>query len=75
MYKQVAHFLDYCNHMLCTISAILQVGMLAHFSSINFYTRNERKYQQNLKCHNTDGNTNGNGVQMELECKWNSNLE
>jgi hypothetical protein len=25
--------------------------------------------------HNRDGSTNGSGVQMELECKWNFNFE
>jgi len=29
--------------MLCTISAKLQVGMSAHFSSQNFYQKNEKK--------------------------------
>jgi hypothetical protein len=41
--------------------------MLAHSSSLNFYIRKERKYQQNLKCHNTNGSIDGNGVKMELE--------
>jgi hypothetical protein len=25
--------------------------------------------------HNKDGSTNGSGMQMELECKWNFNFE
>ncbi len=53
----------------------IQVGMSTHSSSLNFCKRKEKKGQQNLKCHNTNGSTDGSGVQMELECKWNSNFE
>jgi len=45
--------------------------MLAHISSLNFYKSKERKYQQNLKSHNRDGNK----VQMELDYEWISNFE
>jgi len=47
------------------------MGMLAHILSLNFYKSKERKYQQNLKSNNRDGNK----VQMELDCKWISNFE
>jgi hypothetical protein len=39
--------------------------MLTHSSSLNFCRRKERKDQQNLKCQNIDGSTNGK------ECNWN----
>jgi hypothetical protein len=45
----------------------LQVGMSTHFSLVNFCRKKARKYQQNLKCHNTNGSINGN------ECIWNLN--
>jgi hypothetical protein len=47
--------------------ARLQVGMSAHSSSLNFYRRKERKDQQNLECHNTDGSTDGTRMQMEFQ--------
>jgi hypothetical protein len=37
--------------------------------------KKERKDQQNLKCHSTNGSIDGNGMQMELKCKWNFNFE
>jgi len=52
--------------MLWIVSAKLEMGMVAHSSSLNFYRRKEKKYQQNLKCHKQME------AYMEMECKWNS---
>jgi len=71
MYKQMPHFPNCYNQMLCTIYVRLQVGMSTHSSSLNFCRSKETKIQQNLKCHNV----NGGRMQMEFKCKWNSSLE
>jgi hypothetical protein len=68
VYKQVPHFLNCCNQMLCTVYAKLWVGMFAHSSSLNICRSKEKKHRQNLKWHTIVGAR----MQMELESKWNS---
>jgi hypothetical protein len=55
--------------MLYIVLAILQVGMSTHSSPLNFCKKNEKKDEQNMKCHNRDGSIDGSGVQMEFHFK------
>jgi len=44
VYRQVLHFPNCYNQMLCTVFAKLQVAMSTHSSSLNFCKSKERKY-------------------------------